>query len=69
MALMNAADERTYLVATIKQWNIDEFARRIPDLPGRWMLITDPASLDLDLVRCLEPRFVFFPPLVVEGAG
>ena len=27
MALMNAADERTYLVATIKQWNIDEFAR------------------------------------------
>ena len=58
---MKAADEQTYLVATIKRWNINEFARRIPDFPGRWLLVANPASLCVELVRSLEPRFVFFP--------
>ena len=33
----------------------------MPDFPGRWLLVTDPASLDAGLIRSLKPRFVFFP--------
>ena len=58
---MNVDEEKVYLVATIKRWNVDEFARRVAHLPGRWLLVTDPASLDTALVRSLKPRFIFFP--------
>jgi len=58
---MNADEEKVYLVATIKRWNVDEFARRVADLPGRWLLVTDPASLETALVRFLRPRYIFFP--------
>ena len=58
---MNAEEERTYLVAAVKRWNVDEFARRVPALAGRWLLVTDPATLDAALVRSLQPQYVFFP--------
>ena len=58
---MNVGEERVYLVATIRRWNVEEFARRVPALPGRWVLVTDPASLGEALVRTLKPRYVFFP--------
>ena len=58
---MNVGEERVYLVATIRRWNVEEFARRVPALPGRWVLVTDPASLGEALVRTLDPRYVFFP--------
>ena len=58
---MNESRDSFYLVATLKRWNVDEFARRVPDFPGRWLLVTDPASLDAGLVRSLKPRYVFFP--------
>ena len=58
---MNDAGHTVYIVATLKRWNVEEFARRVPDLPGRWLLVTDPDSLDAGLVRSLKPRYVFFP--------
>ena len=50
-----------YIVATIKSWNIEEFARRVSELPGRWLLVTDPDSLSADVIRSLRPRYVFLP--------
>ena len=58
---MNESRDSLYLVATLKRWNVDEFARRVPDFPGQWLLVTSPASLDAGLVRSLKPRYVFFP--------
>ena len=58
---MNSGEDRVYIVATVKRWNVDEFARRVLDLPGRWLLVTDPATLDVDLVQSLAPRYIFFP--------
>ena len=58
---MSGTGDSLYLVATLKRWNVEEFARRVPDLPGRWLLVTDPTTLDADLVRSLGPRYIFFP--------
>ena len=58
---MNADGETVYLVATVKRWNVDEFARRVPALAGRWLLVTDRATLDAAVVRSLQPRYIFFP--------
>ncbi len=58
---MRGTEEIVYLVATIKRWNVDEFAQRVPALAGRWLLVTDPAALDAALVGSLEPRYIFFP--------
>ena len=59
--LMNDERDSLYVVAAIRQWNVAEFTRRVPQFPGRWLLVTDPASLGADLVRSLKPRYVFFP--------
>ena len=58
---MSAGEDNVYLVVTVKRWNVDEFARRVPAFPGRWMLVTDPSALEAGLLRSLRPRFVFFP--------
>ena len=58
---MNAEDQTIYLVATVRRWNVDEFAQRVPALAGRWLLVTDPAALDVALVQALKPRYIFFP--------
>ena len=40
--------------------NVGEFARRVPDLGGRWLLVTDPATLDAAVVRssCVTSSFL-----------
>ena len=58
---MSDRRDPAYLVATVRRWNVDEFARRVPALAGRWLLVTDPAALDAALVHALKPRYVFFP--------
>jgi methionyl-tRNA formyltransferase len=50
-----------YVVATIKPWNIAAFHRRRPELPGRWELIGAREDLNLEMLRALQPRYVFFP--------
>ena len=32
-----------------------------PNFPGRWLLVTDAASLSAGLIQALQPRYVFFP--------
>ena len=58
---MNNDVDTTYIVAASRQWNILEFSRRVPDFPGRWLLVSEPTSFSIDLVRSLRPRYVFFP--------
>ncbi|MHA1114307.1 MAG: methionyl-tRNA formyltransferase, partial [Alphaproteobacteria bacterium] len=50
-----------YLVATVKPWNLAAFARHVPNLPGKWHLITAPEELTPELIDALRPRYVFFP--------
>ncbi|MAE21965.1 MAG: methionyl-tRNA formyltransferase [Pseudomonas sp.] len=50
-----------YLVATIKDWNIEEFQKQVKDLPGNWKLITKKSELDVDFLKDFNPEYIFFP--------
>lgn len=52
---------KNYIVATIKPWNLDAFARRTPEMSGRWVLISDKADLTLEKLKSVDPRYIFFP--------
>ena len=54
-------ENRVYVVATLKPWNIQAYHRTLKHLPGRWHLVTDPAQLTVERVRSLAPRYIFFP--------
>lgn len=54
-------DTTTYIVATVKPWNIRIFHKRISKYTGHWILISDPKKLTPELVRKLKPRYIFFP--------
>lgn len=51
----------SYVVATIKPWNIDLYHATIPRLPGTWRLVDDPAELTLANLQAWRPRYIFFP--------
>lgn len=51
----------SYIVATVKPWNIRVFKQTISKYPGRWVLVTDHKKLDLTMVKKIRPRFIFFP--------
>jgi methionyl-tRNA formyltransferase len=50
-----------FIVATIKPWNLDAFARRSPSLPGEGRLLDSPDALKADEIAAFQPRYVFFP--------
>jgi len=50
-----------YVVATIKPWNLEAYARYSDELPGNWSLIESPEALTLDALRAINPRYIFFP--------
>ena len=50
-----------YIVATIKNWNIEEFEQTSPSLSGTWTLINDHNQLTLKNLRKLNPKYIFFP--------
>jgi methionyl-tRNA formyltransferase len=54
-------DDRNYIVATIKQWNINAFENTIKNYPGNWELITHPEKLTLGRIKEIEPEYIFFP--------
>ncbi|WP_087020402.1 methionyl-tRNA formyltransferase [Thaumasiovibrio subtropicus] len=51
----------TYVVATIKSWNIEQFHSVEDKLPGQWHLITDHTELTVERLEELNPRYIFFP--------
>lgn len=54
-------DEKNYVVATIKPWNIEQFYSYSKKLSGNWHLITEPGQLKLDRLEQIKPRYLFFP--------
>lgn len=53
--------ENNYIVATIKDWNIENFNLHTKNIPGNWHLITTPESLTIETLTTLNPRYIFFP--------
>lgn len=53
--------ENTYLVTTLKHWNIRNFHEVIKLYPGAWHLITEPSELSIENVRNIAPKYIFFP--------
>jgi methionyl-tRNA formyltransferase len=52
----------TYVVCTIKSWNIKEFKKlKNLDKKNKWVLITDGKNLTLKKLKKIKPRYVFFP--------
>jgi methionyl-tRNA formyltransferase len=51
----------SYVIATIRPWNILLFEQFIAGRPGSWHLVTEREQLTVDRVRELAPRYVFFP--------
>lgn len=51
----------TYVVATIKTWNVAAFRWRTPLLPGIWHLIERHEDLTRERLEAINPRYVFFP--------
>jgi len=50
-----------YLVATIHPWNIEAFERYSKNLGGNWHLITCKNELSLDVIKRINPDYIFFP--------
>lgn len=51
----------SYIVATIKSWNIENFAEYTKNFAGEWHLITDKDDLTLERIKAINPRYIFFP--------
>ncbi|MGF1730513.1 hypothetical protein [Photobacterium kasasachensis] len=51
----------TYVIATIKPWNINHFHRIKDTLPGTWHLITSKDMLTTEWLSTINPRYIFFP--------
>ncbi|MGE3274209.1 MAG: methionyl-tRNA formyltransferase [Vicinamibacterales bacterium] len=65
---------QTYVVATVRPWNIARFHALRPALGSQWHLISDPAELTMERLAAIAPRYVFFPhwstrvPSTIVGA-
>ncbi|MFD2206858.1 hypothetical protein [Kiloniella antarctica] len=53
--------EKTYILATIKDWNLDAFFKIQHQLPGKWLVITEQQALRFNEVKKHNPRYIFFP--------
>lgn len=53
--------KNNYVVATIKEWNTEQFERNKTSLPGFWHLISSPEQLTIERLREIKPRYIFFP--------
>src|ERR1700733_9644610 len=53
--------DKSYIVATIRSWNIAIFKEFVADRPGQWHLFTQRDELTRDRVRDISPRYIFFP--------
>lgn len=54
-------NDETYIVATIRPWNIRMYNERLCRLSGKWHLITTPQQLTITFLESLTPRYIFFP--------
>ena len=50
-----------YVIATIKNWNIEEYHARKNSMTGNPKLITDKQQLNKDFLKKIKPKYIFFP--------
>lgn len=51
----------TYLVATTKEWNIEEYKKYSNEIFGQWHLIVNKDDLTLENIKKIDPKYIFFP--------
>ena len=51
----------TYVVATVKDWNVRNFDKMVSQIRANWHLITSKEELTLGKIETLNPRYIFFP--------
>jgi methionyl-tRNA formyltransferase len=52
---------QSFIVCTVKPWNLAAYARRTPAIPGKWHLVRTPDELTAAFLEKIAPRYVFFP--------
>jgi len=50
-----------YVVAAVKQWNIDAYETYSKKLKGNWYFVGSPEELSSTFLNRVKPRFIFFP--------
>ena len=50
-----------YIIATTKDWNINQYYRSVYKKRKNWYLITDPKKLTFAYVKSVKPKYIFFP--------
>jgi len=51
----------SYVVATIKDWNINQYNNRVHNYSGNWALFDNKNDLTVEKLRKIKPKYVFFP--------
>ncbi|MCL1093800.1 methionyl-tRNA formyltransferase [Shewanella kaireitica] len=51
----------SYVVATIKEWNISQFEKRVGGYAGEWFLMNSRSELTIENLRKINPKYIFFP--------
>lgn len=50
-----------YIIATIKDWNINQYNRSIYKKHKNWYLVTDAKKLTTKYIKSIKPKYIFFP--------
>ena len=50
-----------YIIATIKDWNINQYNKSIYKKSKNWFLVTDTEKLTIGYVNSIKPKYIFFP--------
>lgn len=50
-----------YIIATIKDWNINQYNRSRYKKNKNWFLVTDTKKLTIEYVKSINPKYIFFP--------
>ena len=50
-----------YIIATIKDWNIDQYNKSTYKKSKNWFLVTDTKKLTFRYVKSINPKYIFFP--------
>jgi len=68
------AKARNYIVAGCRPWNRRVFDEEVSQYPGKWYYFGSPEELNLETVRGIQPRYIFFlhwswkvPEVLVEN--
>ena len=50
-----------YIIATTKDWNINQYNRSAYKKSKNWHLVTDTKKLSIAYVKSINPKYIFFP--------